>query len=421
MRPDDSAARDLRELVKDVDSAVYVTGAFEDEQTGPQFGAMLDDFDQARALRVGLWNGRHPDGYSTMNIGQWYEFLELYVAERVPQVPDVLRGAVGGLIAQEFGFVTGEIAPDRLFEEHGDDYDAALEAYEEEDPVRVVFGSGHGTDEVGEPGGTWETTFASWPPPDGDATTWYLDGDGALVDEEPDDESTASFAFDPEAGTTTVLDDYETLDAMQRWDWTQFPDGAALSYETEPLEEDVVVAGSGLLELWVGLEGADADAPDADVQVTVSEIRADGIEYLVQNGWLRLGHRAGDVDESELEVARTFSEEDYEAMPDDGELVEAWVEIPALAHVFAEGSRLRITVSSPGRNHVTWTFEAPEGVTAETSYAVGHGGSTASALQLPVVDVDPEPDPDTPAPCPGLRGMPCRQAAPVATGTGTDD
>ncbi|HEX8804360.1 MAG TPA: CocE/NonD family hydrolase, partial [Acidimicrobiales bacterium] len=54
-------ARDLRELVRDIDDPVFIAGAFQDEQTGPQFTTMLDHFDHAPVLRVGLWNGRHPD------------------------------------------------------------------------------------------------------------------------------------------------------------------------------------------------------------------------------------------------------------------------------------------------------------------------------------------------------------------------
>jgi predicted acyl esterase len=406
MRPPDADARDLRELVRDVDTAVFLTGAFQDEQTGPQFGAMLDSFDNARTLRVGLWNGRHPDGYSTMNLMQWFEFLELYVAERVPKVPDALRAAgVQDIVAEQFGFQDGELGPDRLADEYGEDYEAALAAYEDEDPVRVVFGSGQGSNESGEPGGVFETTFEAWPPPDAEATTWYLGADGALVGDTSDsgDEAVDRFAFDPAAGETTLLDDYSTLSPVQDWTWSHFPAGASASYLSEPLDDDVVVAGQGYVDLWVG-----ANADDADVQVTISEVRADGVEYLVQNGWLRLGHRALDEGRSDgLEVVHSFTEDDYEPLPAD-ELVEARVEIPATGHAFRAGSRINVTVSSPGRNHVTWTFEPPNGVGARTTYRVGHGGGTPSALVLPVVDVRYDPEPSTPAPCPGFRGQACR-------------
>ena len=42
-----AADRDLRELVRDMEAPVYLTGAFQDEQTGPLFTAMVDDFDGA--------------------------------------------------------------------------------------------------------------------------------------------------------------------------------------------------------------------------------------------------------------------------------------------------------------------------------------------------------------------------------------
>jgi hypothetical protein len=408
MRPSEADDRDLRALVRDISTAVFVSGAFQDEQTGPQFGALLNKFDDAEALQARLWNGRHPDGYSTMNLADMYEFLELYVAERVPQIHPGLRDAVASVVTAAFGFSEGELAPDRLYERFGDDYEAALAFYEDQDPMHVVFGSGLGTAEVGAPGGVTEATFSSWPPPEADATTWYLGPDGELETEpagdgDNDGADEHTFTFDPDAGSVTVLaGDYSTLAPLPEFNWTPFPEGTSLSYETAPLERDLLVAGSGFAELYIG-----ADAPDADVQVALSEVRADGVEHLVQNGWLRLGHRAIDDERSNgLEVVHPFTDEAYRPLPDD-ELVQARVEIPAVGHVFEKGSRLRLTISSPGRNHVTWTFEPPEGVDADTTYRVGLGADGPSALVLPVVDVDLGSMPED-VPCPGMRGIPCR-------------
>lgn len=406
MRPPNAADRDLRELVRDIDTAVFLTGAFQDEQTGPQFGALLQNFDNAEALRARLWNGRHPDGYSTMNVVELFDFLELYVAERVPEFPDALTDLLAAEVASGFGFESGELdpAPGRLRNEFDDDYEAALASYQEEDPVQVVFGSGLGTDDVGAPGGVDVLSFASWPPPEAEASSWFFDDGGSLSSDQPDDGDETTFTFDPDAGQTTVLaGEYETTEAVHEFDWTEFPDGKSVSYETAPLDEDVVVLGPGYVDLWVG-----AAAADADVQVAVSEVRADGVEHLVQQGWLRLGHRADDEDKStELEVVHPFTEEAYEPLPED-ELVQARVALPSMGHVFSEGSTLRVTVSSPGRNHVTWTFEPPEGVDEDTAYTVGSGGETPSALVLPVADVGVEGVPEE-IPCPGLRGIPCRE------------
>lgn len=408
LRPPDADDRDLRHLVRDIDTAVFVSGAFQDEQTGPQFGALLDDFDNAAAFQARLWNGRHPDGYSTMNLVDVYEFLELYVAERVPRIPDALRDAVAAQATAAFGYEEGELEPNRLYDRFGDDYAAARDFYEQRDPVRVEFGSGLGTDELGAPGGVAEATFASWPPPEAGPTTWFLGPDGTLERETPAPEDAAgehTFTFDPQAGTETVLaDDYSTLEPLPEFEWTPFPEGKSLTYETDPLQSDVVVTGPGYAELYVG-----ADAPDVDVQVAVSEVRADGVEHLVQNGWLRLGHRAIDEERSnEVEVVHPFTAEAYEPLTD-GELTQARVEIPSIGHVFQEGSRIRLTIASPGRNHVTWTFEPPEGVDGETTYRVGSGADTPSALVLPTVAIELDGMPDD-IPCPGLRGMACREA-----------
>lgn len=415
MRPESADDRDLRELVGEIDTAVLLTGAFQDEQTGAQFGALLDGFDSAEILRVNMWNGRHPDGFSTMNLMDVFEFLELYVAERTPQMPDFIRAAAGAEVAGFFGYEEGELAPNRLLDQFGDDYEAALAFYEDEDPVKVVFGNGLGDrEQLGAPGGTDRMRFASWPPADAAATAWYLQPDGALADgaapdgdAAPGEQTQESFTFDPAAREVPVLaGEYGVTDALPEFDWTRFPDGKSLSFETAPLGEDALIAGPGYLELWVEVTSGDGEpVADADVQVAVSEVRPNGTELLLQNGWLRLGHRAEDTERStDLEVVHQFTDQAYQ--PLDGEAVQARVAIPSLGHELAEGSRLRVTLSSPGRNHVTWRFEPLEGVDGDTTYTVSLGGDTPSALVLPVVDADVEMP--RRVPCPSLRGVPCR-------------
>ena len=66
---------------------------------------------------------------------------------------------------------------------------------------------------------------------------------------------------------------------------------------------------AGIL-LWVG-----ANTKDADIQVTLSEVRPDGTEYLVQNGWLRLGHRALDEEASKGLLGYVGSYPDHPSQP----------------------------------------------------------------------------------------------------------
>jgi predicted acyl esterase len=412
-----ATARDLRELVREVEAPVYLTGAFQDEQTGPQFTAMVDHFDSAPVLRVGLWNGRHPDGFGPPNVMAWFEFLELYVAQRVPQLDPLVRLAAPAVLAAEFDLQDAEIGPDRLHERFGDDYDAARGFYESEDPVRVVFESGAGANEVGEPGGTFELSLPSWPSPDVEPRSWYLGAGGTLGDDEPGGRrggrsGADSFRFDPDAGEMTLFGGTGEYPLLGRvWDgaeWTRPDPGEELSYLTEPLEEDLVVAGAGYARLWVRSE-----AEDVAVQVAVSEVRPDGVEYLVQNGWLRLGHRAIDEERSDdLEIVHPFTEDSYRPVRP-GRWTEVKVEIPSFGHAFRAGSQLRLTVGTPGRNHATWEFDNPDHGGDTPVHTVGRSGSRPSSLVLGVLGGVDVPALAAPTPCPALRGQACRPYVPT--------
>ncbi|MCZ7536988.1 MAG: CocE/NonD family hydrolase [Acidimicrobiia bacterium] len=356
-RPDDSDSRDLSLLVGDIEVPVYLTGAWQDEQTGPRFATMLDEFTGTEHERFILFNGRHPDGYSPLVISRWYEFLEFYVAKRVPRVPALLRAAAPAYFESAFGAPGLGFEPDR-FEAYADDeYDDALSAYEAEPQVRVLFENGAGGEVPGAPQARFETTFDSWPPPDAEARTWYLGPDESLLANAPADEGADSYEHDAEAGDISFFGPrgYELMAPVWDFDWTQFDEGKGLSYLTTPLTDDLVVAGPGHATLWFASE-----ADDANIQVSVSEVRPDGIEYLVQSGQLRAGDRAIDEDRTdEIQVEHTYSADDYAPIPA-GDFVEVKVGIPPFAHAFRAGSRLRITISTPGRNHGAWLFANPD-------------------------------------------------------------
>jgi uncharacterized protein len=406
--PASAAARDLRRLVADVEAPVFISGAFQDEQTGPQFTALLDSFTSAPVLRVNLWNGRHPDGYGPANLMRWFEFLEFYVAKRVPRLNPLVRALAPPVLAGQFHLRDIELEPDR-FARFGDDHASALAAYEAEDPVRVIFESGIGENEVGEQGGTFELGLDSWPTSDAEPITWYLGDDERLTVDEPGRRTGGeadSFRFDPEAGGATLFGgtgEYPLLDPV--WtgaEWTRFDEGEELSYLTAPLPDDLVVAGPAVADLWVS-----SDVPDVDVQASISEVRPDGVEYLIANGWLRIGHRAEDRRRTDgLEVVHPFTERAYEPL-EDGDAVEARIDIPGFAHAFRAGSQLRLSIATPGRNHATWEFEPPDYGGDIPTIEVARNRRQPSALVLSVLDGVRVPDVE-PAPCPGLRGMACR-------------
>src|SRR5690606_15231178 len=98
---------------------------------------------------------------------------------------------------------------------------------------------------------------------------------------------------------------------------------------------------------------------DADVQATLTEVRPDGTEVLLQSTWLRMSHRAVAEERTDgLRVEHSYRAEDREPLPA-GELTEAQMAIPSVVAPLRAGSRLRLQIATPGRNHGTWMWESP--------------------------------------------------------------
>jgi len=405
----DAGDRSLPRLVGEVALPVYLTGAFQDEQTGAQFGNMLDRFENSPAQKFILFNGRHPDGYSPLVLTRWFEFLEFYVARRVPKLNPAVRQLAGAEFSAAFEVEGLGFEPDRFAEFGPNDYDAALAAYEAEPRVRVLFESGaHPDYEPGAPAHRFEASFDTFPPPEAQPQTLYLGPAGRLQPEIPASVGADQYRHDPAAGPTTFFGPrgYELTAPLWDINWTDFAEGDQLSYVTDPFEETAVVLGPGYVELWL-----ESEVDDVNVQVTLSEISEAGHETYLSSGWLRVGHRGLEETLSDdLRVEYTFTEADFELLVP-GEPLRTRVAIPPVGHAFRPGTRLRLTITTPGRNHGTWEFENPSYDGQRPVHTVHRGGAMASRLYLPFVEgieVPPEP----PA-CPSLRGQPCRPYTPV--------
>jgi predicted acyl esterase len=143
--------------------------------------------------------------------------------------------------------------------------------------------------------------------------------------------------------------------------------------------------------------------------VTLTEVTPDGDEVYVQSGWLRASHRALDEEASTaLRPVALHTEDVAEPLPE-GEFVQASVEIFPFAHAFRAGSRLRLSIDSPGGNRARWAFDSVEA--AGESNLVATSSDFPSAVTLAVV-----PGVQVPAerpPCGALRAQPCRTYEPV--------
>jgi predicted acyl esterase len=396
-------------LVDRIEVPVFMTGQWQDEQTGGYFPTMLDRFTGTDQLHVTLTNGSHADGLTPPLAARWSEFLDFYVARRVPEIPAAVRAIGPGILAEMFGEGEG-FGPDRFADAAS--YEEALAEYEAEDPIRVLFENGAATDNPGGPGGTFEASFSAWPIPDAEATTWYFEPDGSLGPDEPpvadgEDGSVVEYAQDPEQDQERTLDEAGVSDAFLAqppFNWPSPQQGEVATWLTGQLDDDLVVIGSARADVWVS-----SSAPDTDLEVTLTEVTPDGDEVYVQSGWLRASHRALDEEASTaLRPVALHTEDVAEPLPE-GEFVQASVEIFPFAHAFRAGSRLRLSIDSPGGNRARWAFDSVEA--AGESNLVATSSDFPSAVTLAVV-----PGVQVPAerpPCGALRAQPCRTYEPV--------
>jgi predicted acyl esterase len=408
LRPNDADDRDLSKLVHMIDRPVFLTGAWQDEQTGPRFATMLNNFTGAGKKRFVLFNGHHPDGYSGHNLSRWYEFLSLYVAERVPRLLELVRIALPGELESNFGAPL-QLDPDRFADLDDSQYGEALARWESDPIVTVDFEVGMGDVEnaLGAPVPRFTEHFDQFPPADVEPWRLYLDRDGRLADEAPAGEGADRFTFDAAVGMVGYANEgaYDfilpTFDLDL--DWQQTRDGKGLSYLTEPLGEDVVIAGSGHADLWLSSESS-----EAAIEAVLSEVTPDGDEIRIQNGVIRAGFRQVDEERSdELTIQIDYGPDAYEPMPVD-EYVLVQLPIFPVAHPLRAGSRLRLQINTPGGDLPLWFFENRDPGGEDVGYRVGRGGSVASSIVLPVLPAGSIATPAERPICGALRGQPCR-------------
>ena len=409
----------------------FMACQWEDEQTGGHCPELVQHFTGTSQKWFTFTNGAHIDSLDPYTYDRWYDFLELFVAHKAPienaaisraAAPVIYQGAMG---VPKSDVVTLPVDPIQAIPT----YHAALAAFEKLPEIRVLFDNGAGKSPTGsstpgDPYPGFESDFPSFPIPSTTARTWYLGPAGTLADQPPTSEGVNWYTSNANA---LPLTDYTSNtgggglwgNASQwQWDWKQSPSGPAVSYVSAPLTTDTTVIGAGAVDLWVR-----SSTPDVDLQATISEVRPDGNETFVQNGWIRASERklATGSDNmfkqpsTVLEPIPSYTAAAAEPMPS-GSFVKVVIPLYYEGHVYRAGSRMRVTISAPNGTQPVWSFSqtVPDG-TAPVSIAFS--GSMPSSLILPVVPGVRVPTPLPP--CPSLRNEPCRHYEPIVNSVAT--
>jgi hypothetical protein len=401
-------------FVDKISSPVFLGCQWTDEQTGGHCPDLAQHFTRTRRKWFTFTNGTHIDSLDPATFTRWYDFLELYVARRAPRLSPGTKALAPTIFQTAMG-VSGVNLPDDPIQAHPT-YRAALAAFEKLPAVRILFDNGAGSATPGAPVAAFEQSFARFPLPRTRARSWYLASRGALAGATPAKAGSDAFTWNPAARPPTSFTGDTGAGAGGLWTaspqyrWLQSPAGSALSYVTSPLTSNTVVVGAGALQAWIK-----SSAPSVDLQVTVSEVRPDGGETFVQNGWLRTSGRKLDPRKSTLLApVPSFRWSDAAPLPK-GRWAEVTVPLYYQGHVYRTGSRIRVTIAAPGGDQPVWAFAdtSPRG---RASVSVAYSRDMPSRVVLPVVaGINVR---TALPPCPGLRGEACRPYQPFVNRPG---
>ena len=381
---------------------IFLSEAWQDEQTGAGAVELFKVLPKRRDVHVMAINGVHSSPLEPEGLWQWIAFLDLYVAGKQPnqtRLAPYAQAIYEQILGQ--GAPVPPLPPNHFA--NANSYAEAKHQFETSPRFRVLMENGAGSSTPGLPAARFEVDFDRWPPPGVRQTAWYFGPGGALTPHSPTTEGYDTYRPDPDARPMQTIPGQGQSDSweiMPAYDWRPLVSGTALAYATAPLTKDTTIIGEGSVDLYLR-----SSAPDTDIQVTLSEIRPDGLETYVQSGWLRASHRKlARKGNTKTVVVQTHLEADAAPLPA-GEFTPMRVGIFGVAHTFRAGSRIRISLEAPGGDRTRWAFDTIEtGGTVVND--VNHSPGFASRVVLPVYRraIAPAGLP----PCPGLRGQPCR-------------
>ena len=391
--------RSMSQWATHITVPVFMSGALEDEQTGPQWPALLDALPTSTSVYANMVNGGHIDSTDPQIISRWLEFLDLYVADKVPTDPGVLADVILDVFTSYASGTTAQAPLPALRFTTAKTVAKARDGFAKKTRrVEVLFDNGAGSVGTGDPQSTYSAGFTKWPPT-GKVLTYYFGTGGLLSTKAPKTSGSASLVLDPTVRPATDLPPGNNAwAAAPGWDWTTVPAADGVAFQTTPFTRATTFVGPATVDLWV-----ESATPVEDYQVTVTEVRPSASqEEYVTSGFLRSSNQVDLAGSTSLFTDPSYLASDSRTLlPSSYTLVK--VPVDPIAHTFRAGTELRIVISAPGGDRPSWEFDTLD---SGQSATVGIGGIAASTLV--VNKVHGAPNTATLPTCGSLRGEPCR-------------
>jgi len=243
----------------------------------------------------------------------------------------------------------------------------------------------------------WRTA-SRWPPADAEAQKWYFHSNGsahrlttagkltreAPVQIEPRD----IYTYDP----LDPAPNWMSFDQMKGWqDVQSFPydfqniekRSDIVVYTSDPLAEDLTIAGDVLVELY-----ASCDVRDTDWWAHISDVHPDGVSIRYSVGMIRARFRNNEDRVHHVFGENFVAEEFLTGSFDD--VMKYIISIPSIALTFKKGHQIRIAIANACDNYGfpnsnTGKDEALVKETKVGKMAIHHSPDCPSCVILPVL------------------------------------
>ena len=385
---------------------VFLVGSLEDEQTGPQWPALITALNHDKNVYATMLNGTHIDSLGPDTLSRWLEFLDIYVAGRVPTQNPFLNLLAPEVYAQATGGAKSMAPPPVRFTSDTSASQAKADFAAQDPRVRVLFDNGGGDLGPGALQPTFEADYSQWPPR-GTVTRYYLGSGGVLATAKG-----SAARVSPSGPTRRSVPPSTSPRATPGrhsppTTGRRCPPPTGWPSRRPPSRRRPPIVGPASLDLWLR-----SSAPKTDLQVTVTEVRPGATqEEYVTSGFLRSSNRTLASSSTALDPVPTYLKSDRANLPA-GKATLVRIPIDPIAHSFRAGTRLRIVISAPGGDRPAWAFatSATHGSVTDT---LSLGAATRLVVWRSTSSTAPSPPPTMPA-CGALRGEPCRSYSKMA-------
>ena len=183
--------------------------------------------------------------------------------------------------------------------------------------------------------------FEDWPPPASQERSWWLQPDGGLGSEAPRQSSPDTYRYDPADPTPAVGGNMLLFGAGPKDNRELEGRSDVLTFTTEPLESEITVVGTPVVNLYVS-----SSATSADFFVRLCDVAPDGRSVNICDG-----------------ITRVSPIEDVVALE---------LRLTPTACSFEAGHRLRLQISSGAHPRFARNLGTDEPLATATTIEVAH-------------------------------------------------